>query len=86
MPSRSRVIQPGVIEEAHGVADLVRKSFYIHGDQARQIAEHIFETYLRTGHRLTESEIVRQALGPLFPDRSPRKRGRPGQLALSRTR
>lgn len=51
------------------MADLVRKSFYIHGMQARMIAEHIFETYLRTGHRLTESEVVREALVRFFQAR-----------------
>lgn len=44
------------------MADLVRKSFYIDQGQARRLAEHIFRTYLSTGHRITESEVVREAL------------------------
>lgn len=48
------------------MADLVRKSFYVHGEQARMIAEYIFETYIRTGRRLTESEVVREALTRYF--------------------
>lgn len=51
------------------MADLVRKSFYIHGEQARMIAEHIFENYLRTGRRLTESELIREALAHYFQKR-----------------
>lgn len=42
--------------------DLVRKSFYIDQVQARRLTEYIFQTYLQTGHRLSESEIVREAL------------------------
>lgn len=59
------------------MADLVRKSFYIHGNQARMIAEHIFETYLRTGHRLTESEVVREALIQFFQNRRGDNNGGP---------
>lgn len=60
---------------------LVRKSFYIHVEQARMIAEHIFESYLQTGRRLTESEVVREAL-ILFFKRKRRDEETPGPLTL----
>lgn len=44
------------------MTDLVRKSFYIDQGQAIRLAEHIFQNYIRTGQRLTESEVVREAL------------------------
>lgn len=48
------------------MADLVRKSFYIHQELSRMIVQHIWENYLRTGRRLTESEVVREAIALFF--------------------
>lgn len=41
---------------------LQRKSFYLDGDLVRRLAAHVYETYRRTGKRVSESEVVRAAL------------------------
>lgn len=43
-----------------------RKSFYIYESHTHQMAQLIYETYRTKGVRITESEIVREALDLYF--------------------
>lgn len=45
---------------------LRRKSFYIYDSHTHQMARHIYDTYRTKGVRITESEIVREALDLYF--------------------
>lgn len=48
------------------VNPLKRKTFYLHEDQASLLTDHIYRVYKQSGRRVTESEIIREALGLYF--------------------
>lgn len=48
------------------MTNLKRKSFYLTEAQYRQLVDFVYETYVRTGRRITESEVVRDALDYYF--------------------
>lgn len=45
-----------------GTPRLVKKSFYLYEEQVRALARVLYHRYLTTGKRMTESELVREAL------------------------
>lgn len=49
---------------------LRRKSFYIYDHQYRQLIDHVYRIYSETGVRVTEREVVREALDLYFRTRT----------------
>lgn len=51
------------------MGNLKRKSFYLPESQYRQLVDYVYRSYVETGRRLTESEVVREALSLYFESR-----------------
>lgn|GEM_PF-4186549 len=52
---------------------LVKKSFYLYEEQVRTLARVLYHRYLVTGKRMTESELVREALDRYFREVDPER-------------
>ncbi len=50
---------------------LVKKSFYLYEEQVRAIARVLYHRYLTTGKRMTESDLVREALDRYLREEDP---------------